>query len=109
VVRPSPLSGEYTLSLTYKLKDSPKVRVVHPALQHREGSRPPHMYTHDQLCLYLPGAMEWDGTMLLATMIVPWASEWLLHYEVWVATGEWCGGGVHPRTKSDEGEVGDAA
>ena len=32
--------------------------------------------------------------MLIATTTVPWAAEWLLHYELWLATdGTWCGGG----------------
>lgn len=99
-LQPTPLSELYTVSLKYKLRESPQVRVVHPMLKRRFGKRPPHMYAADQLCLYMPGAMEWDGTMLLATMIVPWTSEWLLHYEVWLATGEWCGGGIHPFTVS---------
>lgn len=34
--------------------------------------------------------------MLLAKTILPWTAEWLLHYEVWLVTGEWVGGGVHP-------------
>ena len=34
--------------------------------------------------------------MQLATTIVPWCSEWLFYYELWLATGEWLGGGVHP-------------
>ena len=34
--------------------------------------------------------------MNIAETIIPWASEWLLHYEIWLATGEWQGGGIHP-------------
>ena len=34
--------------------------------------------------------------MLLADTIVPWAAEWLMHYELWLVTGEWTGGGDHP-------------
>lgn len=98
-LQPTPLSELYTVSLKYKLCESPQVIVVHPTLKRRLGKLPPHIYAAGQLCLYMPGAMEWDGTMLLATMIVPWTSEWLLHYEVWLATGEWCGGGIHPVTR----------
>lgn len=32
--------------------------------------------------------------MFLAMKIVPWAAEWLLFYEIWTITGEWCGEGV---------------
>lgn len=38
--------------------------------------------------------------MALAHTIVPWACDWLMHYEFWLATGTWAGGGVHP-TKGD--------
>jgi len=24
---------------------------------------------------------------------------WLFYYEIWLATGEWCGGGVHPEKR----------
>jgi hypothetical protein len=34
--------------------------------------------------------------MSLAKAIVPWTSEWLLHYEIWLATGDWRGSGIHP-------------
>lgn len=35
--------------------------------------------------------------MYLNATIIPWTSEWLFNYEVWLATGEWRGGGMHPR------------
>ncbi|MYD87819.1 MAG: hypothetical protein F4018_15215 [Acidobacteria bacterium] len=28
--------------------------------------------------------------------IVPWTSEWLACYEIWLATGKWLGGGTTP-------------
>lgn len=31
--------------------------------------------------------------MLIANTIVPWTSEWLFYYEIWLATGQWHGGG----------------
>ena len=30
------------------------------------------------------------------TDLVGWAAEWLFFYEVWLATGMWLGGGLHP-------------
>jgi len=29
--------------------------------------------------------------MIIAITILPWASLWLLYYEIWLLTGEWCG------------------
>ena len=31
--------------------------------------------------------------MSVVNTIIPWTSEWLLHYELWHATGKWLGGG----------------
>ena len=35
--------------------------------------------------------------MPIADTIIPWTSEWLFFYELWLATGgEWLGEGEHP-------------
>lgn len=54
------------------------------------------MYADNRPCLYWPRTAEWDGSMLLAEVVVPWTSEWLAHYEIWLATGKWHGRGIHP-------------
>ena len=30
---------------------------------------------------------------LISDTIIPWVADWLLYYELWLATGEWLGGG----------------
>jgi len=97
-LQPSPLSAVYRVCLRYRLKGIPKVNVLTPQLQMREDDQPPHMYSYaeQRLCLYLPEADEWDGSMLLAKTVIPWTCEWLLQYEVWLVTGEWRGPGKHP-------------
>ena len=53
------------------------------------------MYSNGDLCLYLPG--QWKESMLLADTILPWTSQWLLYYELWLITGHWMGTGHdHP-------------
>jgi hypothetical protein len=95
-IRPTSLSDAYRIRLEYSLEKSPKVFVESPELQERDGERIPHRYLDGSLCLYLPGSGEWDRSMFLFDSIVPWVSEWLIHYELWHATGEWHGGGIHP-------------
>ena len=101
-ITPSPLGATYSLRLHYKLRKRPRAYVVEPKLRYRENQRPPHLYSDESLCLYLPWGKEWDSHMYLAETILPWASEWLAHYEGWLYTGEWRGRGVHlsrnPRT-----------
>lgn len=95
-LQPTALSLTYRIRIEYQIDGNPSVHLVHPKLERREGMLPPHLYPHERLCLFLPGGYEWNGQMALVDTIVPWAAEWLMHYEIWLATGEWCGGGIHP-------------
>ena len=60
----------------------------------------PHIYPNltvpqrPHLCLFHPPRREWHLGLAIAETIVPWAAEWLFFYEVWLATGEWTGGGI---------------
>ena len=47
-----------------------------------------------RICLYRYS--EFNVYKLLADTIIPWTVEWLYFYELWLATGEWLGGGEHP-------------
>jgi hypothetical protein len=94
-LQPTELSSVYTVQVRYQHDDRPVTRILDPVLQVRSGAAGlPHVYIGDELCLYLPG--EWDPSMSIGHTILPWASEWLLHYETWLATGKWTGGGRHP-------------
>ncbi|MGO9685863.1 MAG: hypothetical protein ACLPTZ_25385 [Beijerinckiaceae bacterium] len=78
---------------------SPDVFVEAPDLNALAGGRAlPHIY-HDptRLCLYLPGKPEWAAWMRLDQTIVPWTLMWLFYFEDWLPSGEWRGGGEHPR------------
>jgi hypothetical protein len=95
-IRPTPASRTYRARIRYKHQDSPHVHIVEPTLAlHPESGHLPHVYPGNELCLFYPG--EWDQRMFLANTILPWTSEWLLHYEIWLTTGQWTGGGLHPR------------
>jgi hypothetical protein len=96
-LRPTPFSDEYAISLTYNLNDTPVVVVPDRVPHWRGRNRPPHLHSDGSLCLYYPPAREWRRDMLLGDTILPWSAEWLLHYELWLATGKWMGGGIHPR------------
>lgn len=96
-LRPSYSSNCYTIRLTYKISQRPKVIVVDPLLECPEGKSLPHVFPGNELCLYYEG--DWDASIPIAKTIIPWASEWLLHYEIWLFTGVWTGGGIHPRVK----------
>lgn len=96
-LQPAPLSDVYLVSITHKIRSRPKVCVLDPPLERRPGKRIPHTFPDESLCLHLRD--EWDDHHAIARTIVPWASEWLLHYEIWLATGAWHGGGHEPTPK----------
>lgn len=91
-LQPTPMSRHYSINIDYNLGVSPEVRVVTPKLQlHPEAEELPHTFPGDKLCLHLPG--EWSPAMHIAKTTVPWTSEWLFYYEIWLITGNWHGGG----------------
>lgn len=99
--RPSGLSREYDLRLTYSERATPSIYVDGPDLTLlAQGDPLPHVYSQrpTRLCLYLPGTREWQPTDRLDLTILPWADLWLIHFEDWLAGNrkEWRGGGVHP-------------
>jgi hypothetical protein len=93
-LQPTALSASYKLRIDYKPPTRPLVSVLSPALEPPEEDDLPHVFDGGHLCLCYP--WQWDGSQLIATTIVPWASEWLLHYELWKITGRWHGGGHEP-------------
>lgn len=96
-LKPTPLSESYTLRIDYALPHRPAVTVVSPHLNVPTGQLP-HVFDDGRLCLCYP--WQWDSSKLIARTLVPWASEWLLHYELWTVTGEWHGGGHEPDSNS---------
>ena len=95
-VQPTVLSAEYAVLVVYESPSAPTAEVLDPLTLAQGTTKLPHTYGGQSLCLYLPRTGEWNSRLLIARTIVPWISLWLMYYEVWLATGEWLGGGVHP-------------
>ena len=93
-IQPTALSRVYTIQVAYQAGGVPAVKVLKPQLEPRPDAKLPHLYDNGALCLYEAG--EWDPSMSIANTILPWTSEWLIHYEIWRATGVWYGGGGSP-------------
>ena len=90
-LQPSEISRQYLVDLRYGPPHLPRVFVRRPRLVPNADDRLPHIYPNGSLCLHEPG--QWSPGDPIAETILPWACEWLLHYEFWLATGEWCGSG----------------
>ena len=102
-LQPTPLSATYTVRVHHDAGNHrPRVAVLDPPLEDRWGKGLPHVFPGDELCLYYD---EFDGAVdLIADKMVPWVSEWLYYYELWVTTGDWLGGGIHPGEKAVAGD-----
>lgn len=98
-LKSSPIGDKYLLKIVYKKKESPKVYVLEPKILELPigATKLEHVYNHTEqrLCLYYPKTNEWDESFTITSTIFLWAIEWLYHYEIWLITGEWKGGGVH--------------
>lgn len=98
-LKSSPIGSDYLIKVSYKKNGVPEIFVLDPKnLELPKGkTKLMHVYDHEKqrLCLYYPKAKEWNSTKTIASTIIPWAIEWLYHYETWLITGEWTGGGIH--------------
>ncbi|WP_346864481.1 hypothetical protein [uncultured Draconibacterium sp.] len=105
VLKPTFLSESYEIKLDYKVGYHPCIYVINKKLELYEGRKSlPHVYSTEKqwLCLYYRKAREWTSQQLIAETIIPWTSEWLYHYEFWLATGKWHGRGIHGKQEPYE-------
>lgn len=103
-VAPTAYSRVYRCLLRIPRDGVPEMAVLEPDLRLLAGARPlPHTYPHEgrgtHLCLWLPRRNEWVPRMHLADSYLAWSAEWLNYFEEWLYTGDWAGGGEHPRPR----------
>lgn len=97
--------GKYKIRIDYYKKGFPNVYVVNPEIDmsesleiHTFGNYYHGAYKKElpKLCLTHLETDKWDSSILLTESYIPWAIEWTEFYELWLLTGKWYGGGVHP-------------
>lgn len=106
---------KYFLRIFIASNSPPKVYIISPKISKKNGESPPHIYELDstwnsndqcydalRLCLYYPGNKEFVYGDSLMSTVISWAIKWTEFYELWLLTGEWFGGGIHPNSKSGE-------
>jgi len=98
-IKPTPLSKKYNVLIVYQMDKNPKVWIVGDELEKLDSPEFPHKFDVDEknkmvrICLYRYS--EFNPFKLISNTIIPWTIEWLYFYELWLATGEWLGGGEH--------------
>ena len=90
------MSRIYGLHLNYELGKRPVAIVKSPDLGQLTSKKIPHLWNTDpyDLCLYYYKNREWNPRMHIGRTIFPWTMEWLFHFECWLATDHWDGGGT---------------
>ena len=95
-LKPFPMAAVYTVRIEYLEPKKPITWIEDPPLQKTSHSaRLEHIYKDDSACTFYPRT-DWNAGRLLAYTVIPWLLEWLLFYEIWLVTGTWEGGGIHP-------------
>lgn len=103
-IKPTYISRSYDIRLECEVNKPPYVYLYGENLKNLECSDFPHIYGRNinkhevRLCLALP--KEFNYSMFIADTIIPWTVEWLFYYEIWLYSGTWYGGGVHPQKKN---------
>lgn len=91
-VKPTPATSTYLLRIDMELRGTPSVRVLSPSLKPNDRGLLPHVYDDGTLCVSQAG--DWRRGTLLTESFLPWACEWLVYYELWLATELWYGDGT---------------
>lgn len=96
-LQPSEGSMKYKVKLIAKVgSKNVEVFVVDPNIRKlKKQVAIPHLYSNGSLCLYYSDYDEWSYEDLWADTLIPWTCLWLYFFELWLATGEWLGGGIH--------------
>jgi len=107
-----PYQAEYEIGLFWAPASSlkPWVWLIDPGLVPRPGctyEQIPHLLYNDErpelsgLCLFDPDGAEWSNCDLIADTTIPWAVEWLQHYEFWHFDGIWRGKSIGPESVAE--------
>lgn len=99
-LRPSALSDIYQVCIDAKPRRFPMVWVSGGAIDRcTDLSLVPHKFGYEKeppsihVCLQY---RDWSSDQLFTETVVPWCCEWIVHFEIWLATDKWHGGGIHP-------------
>lgn len=89
VIRPSEYSRTYTIKISYKVWGKPHVWITDPIIEYNEDI---HMFKEsNNLCLYYHKENPWKDSYHIYDKIIPWTSEWLVFYELYLIYGKWFG------------------
>ena len=97
-IRPTPFSNSYEVRILYKIGKAPDIYLYDSnGISGIDRADFPHYFKKSesrdwvQICVYK--ADEFTKYKYIAKTLVMWSAEWLYHFECWLYTGKWEGGG----------------
>ena len=92
-ITPSEGCATYSILIKYKFLKTPRVSVVSPKIPKELWKRVHVFPTTGELCLFdcRQGGQPWKSEDNIHETIIPWTSEWLVYYELFLKLGEWLG------------------
>lgn len=83
-VQPDGCSQPYKVKVEYVAGYEPKSTILSPRI---EPHRDIHMYQDHSLCLHYPPDMQWNEKVKIYQYTIPWISEWIVFYEIYLRNG----------------------
>lgn len=88
-IKPDNCVGTYKLKIECVAGLEPKTTILSPEIK---PSVKIHMYKDHSLCLHYPPDMKWGLQTMIYKYTIPWISEWIIFYELYLINGgEWLG------------------
>ncbi len=103
-LRPHIFSREYDVKIIHE-RGSVSVYIVNEKLKiAKNRNKLPHVWNNEEqkICLYSKDGGKWSSDKSIVSTIIPWASEWLYYYEIWLIDGNWNGGGHDEYSNENE-------
>ena len=84
IIQPNGCLNSYNIKIEYVAGYEPKTTIQMPII---EPSKEIHMYRDHSICLYYPPDMTWNEKTQVYKYTVPWISEWIVFYELYLVNG----------------------
>ena len=83
-LQPDDCKNCYKIKIEYVAGNEPKSTILSPFI---EPSRHIHMFRDHSLCLHYPPDMQWNEKIKIYQYTIPWISEWIIYYEIYLVNG----------------------
>ncbi|WP_316794422.1 hypothetical protein [Pedobacter frigoris] len=83
-IQPEFCSNAYKVLIEYVVGKEPKTTILYPNV--KPGVKI-HMYGDHSLCLHYPPDMKWTEHTRVYQYTVPWITEWIIYYELYLVNG----------------------